>query len=889
MKKKSVSVIFALVAIMLTSIAPVAYGQGKGKAKSKGPESEIIIDVFGDPATPSSIPKTVIITNDKGKTVFSDTVKGAPVNNNWTGTITIPITNGKYTVSCRGGIADKTVNVDLNYNRVTIEASYYGSTKIKLVSKSIISGSAVVAKKIETTVPKVFTDINAALAAKLPPSATIAIFPVSATSADYGEMVLENLTKQFVNSNKYTVVEKRRVEELLAEYDFQNSGMVGEKTLGELLGADAVIFSKLTDEGNLYAWAVDTSERTTLAQSLLAQAQIRKVEYPPVPIRTIDKDNPDKYTMTVEEYRTLLLLPWASKILSIAKANPLAPFAREPLDYMFRPESSIRYGGGSFDSACWNEAHDAWEAALRQLYGMDTRKTLTVLPISGGSNNEGATINSFLLNYISSISGGFLVSDQSANAELAKHAGNFFKYTDRQQWEFRELLRRSDVDAVVSGEIQQIGRKNTLILCSFDSEGRLSLMFLEYADALELWVKLQYIPPVSHSTATRTAHIWSQFGAGVNRAEAETLTQLLIADTLSIPYESAKLNSFLDYTRDYEEALPAMPQRTRVEGIVINNPGKYAPQWREYVKTPQFSAGTDNQDARYSYYALRSLAKISDVNQPFFFDWSRRGNRTRLDVGYAYRGIDDRRLYFRYSIEYGSGQEFLAKMRGLSLFILTKAASPDDQILGLDGYDLSTAVAPAPVPANFFKLNRVSSQTGAAPMGGFYFAEAPVTQREFESVMNKNPSAVKNPARPVTNVSMVDAMIFCNQLSIRDGLEPAYLIEYVDRSREKNNSGVFRYTDGGIKTVNIDSFANGYRLPTAEEWQYAYKQMSARKEGINTAASEYVFNGAIAYLPDENKFETVRIPRHEETFAGVSPGIRLVRPVFDYWKYTNGK
>jgi hypothetical protein len=685
-------------------------------------------------------------------------------------------------------------------------AAYAGGSAAKETGKADSKGSKSVVAAIEAAVPRAFAVIDAELPAKLKSNAAIAIFPVSAASADHGEMVLEKITTQFVNSNKYTVVEKRRVEELLAEYDFQKSGMVGEKTLGELLGADAVIFSALTNDGKLNSWAVDTAKCTTLAKSL-------------------------------------------------------------------------------------------------------NGTEVTLPTVTGGSNNEAETIASFITH------------------------NNYM---------------RTNSHAMV----QEIGRKKVLLLgiSEIKKSGSVSSS-LNYADALELWVKLHYTPPVSRSTAARSVHIWSQFGAGVNRAEAETLTQVLIADTLSIPYDSARLTSFLDYTLGYETAMQTIPQTVRHEGVDLKNPGTLALQWREYVKTPQFTAGTDNRDARYGFNALRKHATISDIDQPFYFDWSRRGNKTRLDAGQALRFVDGRYLYFKYSIEYGSQQEFLTKMRGLSLFILTTAAShngDDERILGLDGYDLSTAVAPAPIPANFFKLNRISSQAGAAPMGGFYFAEAPITQREFETLMKKNPSAVKNPAQPVTNVSMVDAMIYCNQLSIRDGLEPAYLIEYVDRSaRGYSLVGVFRYNDEGIKNINIDNFANGYRLPTAEEWQYAYKQMSARKGGVNTAASEYVFNGkfsemggwsrqtmgiklgdAIAYLPDENKFETVQLPRHEgtreydvarpvkpyeqdlgavefkDTFrtdsdgkripvmgnkVRVSPGIRLVRPIFDYWKYTSGQ
>lgn len=76
----------------------------------------------------------------------------------------------------------------------------------------------------------------------------------------------------------------------------------------------------------------------------------------------------------------------------------------------------------------------------------------------------------------------------------------------------------------------------------------------------------------------------------------------------------------------------------------------------------------------------------------------------------------------------------------------------------------------------------------------------PVTQEEYEAVIGSNPSEDRDPNYPVTNVSWYDAVAYANALSVKEGLTPFYKIE-------------------GTKVENIPG-ANGYRLPTEEEWEY---------------------------------------------------------------------
>ena len=108
-------------------------------------------------------------------------------------------------------------------------------------------------------------------------------------------------------------------------------------------------------------------------------------------------------------------------------------------------------------------------------------------------------------------------------------------------------------------------------------------------------------------------------------------------------------------------------------------------------------------------------------------------------------------------------------------------------------------------------------------VSSFYMGKYEVTQKEYREVMGKNPSKFKGDNLPVELVSWDDAVDYCNKRSQKEGLTPAYTI----------SNSFFDLFFG--RTVTWNRNANGYRLPTEAEWEYACR--AGTTTAYNTGAS----------------------------------------------------
>lgn len=104
-----------------------------------------------------------------------------------------------------------------------------------------------------------------------------------------------------------------------------------------------------------------------------------------------------------------------------------------------------------------------------------------------------------------------------------------------------------------------------------------------------------------------------------------------------------------------------------------------------------------------------------------------------------------------------------------------------------------------------------------------------ITQKQWQIIMGNNPSKFKGDDLPVENVRWIDAVVFCNKLSEKEGLKPCYSYDGASSVKKWKflKEDLRNWPDKKWIKFNgslvCDSNANGYRLPTVEEWQYAAK------------------------------------------------------------------
>ena len=134
------------------------------------------------------------------------------------------------------------------------------------------------------------------------------------------------------------------------------------------------------------------------------------------------------------------------------------------------------------------------------------------------------------------------------------------------------------------------------------------------------------------------------------------------------------------------------------------------------------------------------------------------------------------------------------------------------------------------LPAGEFTMGDDNGEDDERParrvsVGAFHMDKYEVIQKAYRDLMGTIPPT-KTPAddRPVQQVTWLQAAQYCNARSLREGLSPCY----------------------DASTLKCDFDADGYRLPTEAEWEYACRAGTT---------GDYFFGGDPRTLPKHAWFK----------------------------------
>jgi len=130
-----------------------------------------------------------------------------------------------------------------------------------------------------------------------------------------------------------------------------------------------------------------------------------------------------------------------------------------------------------------------------------------------------------------------------------------------------------------------------------------------------------------------------------------------------------------------------------------------------------------------------------------------------------------------------------------------------------------TGIEMVVIPGGFFDMGGGKGTSDESPVhrvwvSSFWMDRFEVVQEQFKKYQISDPSHFKSPDRPLEQMNWTDAALYCNERSLAEGLEPCYDEE----------------------TWQCSFQANGYRLPTEAEWEYACRAGTTTKYSFGNDA-----------------------------------------------------
>ena len=159
------------------------------------------------------------------------------------------------------------------------------------------------------------------------------------------------------------------------------------------------------------------------------------------------------------------------------------------------------------------------------------------------------------------------------------------------------------------------------------------------------------------------------------------------------------------------------------------------------------------------------------------------------------------------------------------MLVFNLAAQQDDNMVFIEGGSFTMGSSPDEPGRNSDREGPQHQVT----VSSFFMGKHPVTQKEYQEIMGTNPSNFRRDDLPVDRVGWYAALEYCNALSRKEGLTPVYSVRGLRTTWNRN--------------------ADGYRLPTEAEWEYACRAgtVSPFSTGDNITTDQANYDGNYSY------------------------------------------
>ena len=237
--------LFSIIGIMFIIIQPCASLSSGGKSlvvvrnieENISQQLKIIINGKDKGIIKNGEIKTFNVPNGSHRIVLQQRLNPSVMKGqNWSTvtTDTIALDNERY-------------EIDIRSKGISVVNKYSLSDQITSTQKNSRELARTSAMR-NTAIKETFDEINS----YIPENSTVAILDFYPNNEE-GMFISEELTVLFVNSRKYIIVDRQRLDVIRNEQRFQTSGEVSDETIqsiGNMLGANVVITGNITETNN---------------------------------------------------------------------------------------------------------------------------------------------------------------------------------------------------------------------------------------------------------------------------------------------------------------------------------------------------------------------------------------------------------------------------------------------------------------------------------------------------------------------------------------------------------------------------------------------------------------------------------------------------------------